>query len=188
MFAHHAAVRDPRVSGVVFLDGYGYRTLGYRLRHYLPRLGQLSSWVSLLRRLAARFVPSAVTPRHPRAPRFDAYFLDFPPRRRVRAELKALLERGANLLFLNSGGLQTQYFNHERQFREMYGDLDPSRARLTVVYDERADHVYCGLDVRAAMLARVETWMMRFARRCEPAARATGGQIASDCARARLAL
>jgi pimeloyl-ACP methyl ester carboxylesterase len=162
MFAHHAAVRDARIAGAVLLDGYGYRTLGYWRRYAMPRLLRRASWLNLLRRFAARFTARAALARHPREPQAETYFLDFPPRAQMAAELRTLLARGTALHFLYSGGLATQYFNDARQFREMYGDLDPTGTRLTVVYDERADHLYCDLAARAAMLARIEGWMAQF--------------------------
>ena len=36
--AFPVGVQDSRVAGLVLLDGYGYRTLGYYLHHYGPRL------------------------------------------------------------------------------------------------------------------------------------------------------
>jgi pimeloyl-ACP methyl ester carboxylesterase len=163
MFAHHAAVRNARVGGVAFLDGYGYRTWGYRLRYVWPRLWRRACWANLLRRMGSRVMPGVQMPRHPRAPQDDGYFLDFPPRAQVRAELNGLLARGAHLLFLYSGGLATQYFNDARQFREMYGNLDPSGVQLSVSYDAQADHLYSDLEARAAMFSRIETWIKRFA-------------------------
>ena len=42
--AHVAASTETGIAGVVFLDGFIYRTLGFRIRHYLPRLFQLRRW------------------------------------------------------------------------------------------------------------------------------------------------
>ncbi|MET0935693.1 MAG: dienelactone hydrolase family protein, partial [Luteibacter sp.] len=50
--AHVVAATDPRVSGAVFLDGYAYRTIGYKLRHYLPRLVDPGRWARLFLRRA----------------------------------------------------------------------------------------------------------------------------------------
>ena len=38
------AAKEPSVVGAVLLDGYGYRTLGYYVRYYGPRMLRLSVW------------------------------------------------------------------------------------------------------------------------------------------------
>jgi pimeloyl-ACP methyl ester carboxylesterase len=162
MFAHHAAVRDPRVVGAVFLDGFGYRTFGYRWRHLAPRLARLSSWRTLGRRILGRFVCQAAVKRDARAPQFDEYFMDFPPQSQVREDLQALLKRGTRLFFNYSGGLAPLYFNDRRQFREMFGELSADGNALFVEYDGQADHLYSDFGQREAMFERVENWLRGF--------------------------
>jgi hypothetical protein len=55
--AHSVACTEARVAGAVFLDGYAYRTVGYKLRHYLPRLVDPARWKRLLSRPPVRPAP-----------------------------------------------------------------------------------------------------------------------------------
>ena len=57
--AHRTALRDPRVTGLISMDGYGYRTMGFyvrRLPHYVRRMLSLKKWRDLLARTFSGFV------------------------------------------------------------------------------------------------------------------------------------
>ncbi len=156
--AHGAAMTDARVRGVIFLDGYGYATCGYWWRHYASRLFRLRPWVNFVRRQIGRWLPGLAQRRHPRAPTFDAYHLDFPPRTLVQQQLQEMIERPTRLLFIYTGGLAPYYFNHQCQFREMFGRLVDSPLVATC-YLPQADHLFCDLQDRAWMMAKVIGWL-----------------------------
>lgn len=156
-FAHEAAVRDPRIAGAVFLDGYGYRTAGYYLRHYGARLLRPSAWgrfaARLLRRLRGVGPPPA--PEEPLA-------IAFPPRRQVRDDLRQLVERGAQLYFIYTGTLAHHYFNHQRQFAEMFGALPAGPGAVAVEYLVEADHLFSAQRDRQCLFTRLDRWLERF--------------------------
>ena len=79
-----------------------------------------------------------------------------------RGWVARLLGRGARLLFVYTGGVAEQYFNHRRQFVEAFGRLDPGGDLLCVEYDAAADHLYAAHEHRQKLFERVETWMRRF--------------------------
>lgn len=167
LHAHHAAVSDPRVAGAVFLDGYGYRTPGFYLRHYTARLFRIKPWLGWCRRQFARLLPRP-------APHQDSladWYLDFPPRSRIQEELQTLLRREVDLLFLYTAGLATEYFNHQRQFHEMFPKLDLADPHLQVFYDDKADHLYTSSLTRLRMFERVENWLERFGQADGPTAK-----------------
>ena len=158
VLAQQVAARDERVVGAVLIDGVGYPTMGFYLRHYAPRLFRLGTWLRAARRLVTR---------RPRvlqlAPLLsESNFFDFPSREQARADLAGILGRGTRLLFVYTGGVAEQYFNHRRQFEESFGRLDPGGERLEVNYDAAADHLYSAHEHRQTLFTRVETWMRRF--------------------------
>jgi pimeloyl-ACP methyl ester carboxylesterase len=142
--AHPAALVDPRVAGMVMVDAYGYRTFGYHLRHYLPRLLKPRHWRRFLRRKIA-------------APNAYEYVRDFPPRPRAEQELQQLVDRGVQMLFLYTVGVP-HYFNHVHQFREMFPLLRPN-GRIDVELDPLASHMYEFLADRERMFANITGWL-----------------------------
>lgn len=144
--AHLVANDNPSVVGAVFLDGYAYRTTGYKLRHYLPRLLNPANVVRhLVRRLQARPADE------------PAFRVEFPPQARVRAELADMLRRGLQFCFIYSGG--ASYFNHRRQFGECYGRAVATHPGVSVSFLREVDHTYILTGDRRRLLDTIETWL-----------------------------
>lgn len=160
IIAHRVAVQDSRVAGIVLLDGYAYRTLGYYARHYGRRLFRGLSWLSAARRVLRKFV--AAPAKTPPASAGAEFFPEAPPRAQVRAELAGLLQRGVQCLFVYTGGIADMYFNHRRQFGEMFGPLDRAGTSLQVDYLDKADHLFSAHADRQLLFGRVESWLGRF--------------------------
>ena len=146
--AHLVASNDNRVVGAVFLDGHAYPTIGYYLRHYIPRLtspARLISFISrLLRRPAAEPVPD-----------FDVA----PPAiTQTRHDIAGMLQRGLKLCFIFTGGA-SGYFNHTRQFRECFGSRISEDAASSLYYLPRIDHTYILVEDRQQLLDIVQGWL-----------------------------
>jgi len=149
--AHIVAATDPRVSGAVFLDGYAYRTLGYKLRHYLPRMVDPGRWARLLRR---RPDPGAERP-----PSEPVFAVAPAPREEVIADFTGMVERGMKLYLVYSGGI-SNYFNHARQFRECFGRV-MNHPAVTTRYVAETDHTYILTGDRARLLDGIGGWLQR---------------------------
>jgi hypothetical protein len=145
--AHGAAMDEARVAGAIFLDGYAYRTLGFRLRHYLPRLWSATRW--------HRFISRSLQARASQGD--DVFAVRFPPREQVQRELAAMLDRGLKLRFIYSGGV-TRYFNHPRQFRECFGRL-ADRPQISARLFAGTDHTYALQVDRQRLLDDITTWL-----------------------------
>jgi len=158
VLAHHIAIRDERIVGAVFFDGIGYKTAGFYLRHFGRRLGRWQSWLTLARRL------TRLGKRQPSPPSLlsEVFFFDFPTRAQAQSDLSGLLRQGKNLLFFYTGGLDDQYFNHRKQFEEMFGRLEAKPGQLHVEYAPQADHIYSAYEQRQAMFKIVENWLLGF--------------------------
>lgn len=146
--AHIAACTEKAVAGVVFLDGYTYRTVGFLLRHYLPRAFRWASWRRLLLRRVHRqqVAPSAADFGH-----------KYPARAEVSAELRDMLERGLKLYFVYSGGV-SEHFNHRHQFREYFGRIAVHK-HVTLSFFEEADHTYVLAVDRLKLVRSVDQWL-----------------------------
>jgi hypothetical protein len=148
--AHSVAQVDARVAGALFLDGYGHRTLGQRLRHYLPRLFKPAVWRQWLGR---RRGPAAARAAEP------VFGVEPLPPRVVRRQLADMLGRGLKLDFVYSGGV-ARYFNHIRQFRECFGRL-AGHPGVSVSHFREADHTYVLSGDRQRLVEHVAQWMAR---------------------------
>jgi pimeloyl-ACP methyl ester carboxylesterase len=145
---HTVACTDPKVVGAVFLDGYAYRTLGYRVRHYLPRLFDVGRWRRMLGR--RQDTPKASDP--------EPVFAVTPsPRAVVRADFASMLDRGLKLCLIYSGGI-SNYFNHARQFRECFGRVI-TRPGVSTDFMSECDHTYILTGDRDRLLSRIERWL-----------------------------
>ncbi|GGA40334.1 alpha/beta hydrolase [Dyella nitratireducens] len=144
--AHMVACSDAKVAGAVFLDGYAYRTLGYHLRYYLPRMLDVKRWLGVLSR------------RHQATGNGEPTFTVAPlPQAVVRADFAGMLDRGLKLCLIYSGGI-SRYFNHARQFRECFGRV-VSHPGVFTRFLKEADHTYILTGDRNRLLDSVERWL-----------------------------
>lgn len=145
--AHLVAQTNEAVAGAVFLDGYAYRSTGFKLRHYLPRLMNPMRVLRYLVRRAQTTDTSAGA----------SFRVEFPPQDRVRDELADMLRRGLKLCFIYSGG--ATWFNHRRQFAECYGRALAAHPGVSVMFLKQVDHTYILTEDRNRLLDLVENWL-----------------------------
>ena len=148
--AFNLAPLEPRVAGLLLMDGVGYRTRGHRIRHYLPRLlNPLRVLRYLRRRLrSAQAQELAVG---------NDDLRDFPSRAEATRRLASLDERGVSTLLLYTGGV-ANYHNHRRQARECFGKVMRS-PRIATEYWPECDHTFYVREHRAKLFARLVEWM-----------------------------
>jgi dienelactone hydrolase len=153
--AHRAAVADPRVTGLIMLDGYAYSTPQFLLRRYGPRLADPGAAL----RFVGRQVSSLAATQPVAAPSEDDEILsqEFPDKDRVAVELHQLVERNVALLFVYSGNWYL-YFNYRDQIRDNFPAV-PFGNRLTVEHFPEADHTYTLLEDRERLFAALLGWM-----------------------------
>jgi hypothetical protein len=170
--AFRVAGADERVVGVVQLDAWAYRTAGYHLRHYGRRMRHGAAWLGLGRRLLARVAkaPAAAGPAEDRPADGEtpSYRRRFPPRETVARDLRALVGRGVELLYIFSGG-QSEHYNHRGQYRRSFRDVDFGDS-LRVEYVAGADHLFSGLAHQRFVLDTVAGWIRARAGRNAPRA------------------
>lgn len=146
--AHTVACTDAKVAGAVFLDGYAYRTMGFQLRHNVPRLTDPRRWWRFLTRQKKAEANSSSTP---------VFAVERLPQQVVRADFANMLDRGLKLYLIYSGGIN-RYFNHIRQFRECFGRVI-KRSGISTSFNREADHTYILTDDRQRLLDSIEHWL-----------------------------
>ena len=127
--AFDAAAVEPRIDGLLLLDGPCHRTPGWWWRHLGPRLLQprrIWRWWRSRRQGDAQ--PSM------------ADFRDFAAPADARARLRDLVGRDVRMLFVFTGGAYG-YFNHARQLAAAYGNA--ARApQVTLAHWPDCDHTF----------------------------------------------
>jgi hypothetical protein len=150
--SHEVALRDPRVAGAVLLDAYGYWTARSYVKYYVPRVFRAQTWIHRVRRIlrgSEKASGNRVSP-------LQQLRQPFGPRSRVEREIQSLVDRNAQLLYIYSGGVETDY-NYAGQFFDQFKGLDP-RGKIEVEYYPNADHNYTFAEDRERMFQRVVEW------------------------------
>ncbi len=162
-----AALADTRVTGLVMMDPWVYRTARYRLHHYLPKVLEAKSWLNLLsgNTLMRRVLQPAFPKVFPTVPGHDAnenvvvahYAREFPPRELVQQQLASLVARRVRMLNIFSGGMP-EHVAYQGQYRDCFhaiefGDL------LTEHFDGEAEHIFSALRHQQWVRELVTAWM-----------------------------
>lgn len=155
--AFEVARADERVSALVLIDAFPYRTPGYFVRHYGRRFFRLRSWLNLL--TGKHPMWDRVRGRHERQHYpVDLPINPLPPRENMEQGLRSLVARGVKLLVIYTAGLAGDY-NHRNQFLHTFRGID-FKDLLQLEYLARADHTFTLLEDRAHLLALLERWLL----------------------------
>jgi pimeloyl-ACP methyl ester carboxylesterase len=120
------AERDHRVTGVVMVDPFAYRTVGFLWRHLLFRMRRR------LLRATGLYRP---LPKARGASLVDYEHLPLEESSRI---LRELLRRGVRLHFVYTGGMR-EHFNHRGQLRAMFREIQLN-GQVSVDYLPQLDH------------------------------------------------
>ena len=154
--AHAMTLRDARVIGAVFIDGYAYPTPGFRWRRGLPRLLDQERVRRSLRRRQHRaqfpefFVDAQAGP---------VFTRDIPSLEQFRADVRAMAARGTRVLMVYTGGMAV-HVNAPQQLYEMIG-TDVSPDDVAVAWMPEADHLFSSDRARRALQSELLTWIER---------------------------
>lgn len=154
--AYKVALEDDRVVAMVQLDSYAYRTPGYYLRRYGPKLldprAYLASFLGR-RRNAERARQRAESGESYTPPEYRRIF---PPREEVEAGLSTLVERKVRMLNIFSDQ-QVEHINHGAQYAKAFPSIDFGDL-LTVEYVNHSTHTFTDLSDQAFVERTVGEW------------------------------
>ncbi|MGO4220702.1 alpha/beta hydrolase [Lysobacter sp. TAF61] len=142
--AFHVAAADPRVAGTILIDGLAYPTVGFWLRHVLPRLLHPGKVLRYLRSRGSG-APSL------------ADYRDFPSRPDAVRMLSTMVARDARLLFVFTGGAYP-YFNHRAQLAACLGSAAAS-TQVSLEFWREYDHTFYLRKHRRVLIERIAGWM-----------------------------
>ena len=153
--AFRTAICDARVVGVALIDWFAYRTLGWYLRRYAAPFLTLSGWRAFLQAKGAVWQEIR---RLVSAERRGGLMNDgvVPPRRRAASDLARLIERGAYLLYVYTGG-QLEYYSYDKQFSDTFHSVS-FNGRVQVDLHRDADHTLTLLHHQRRLVDTVYQW------------------------------
>jgi dienelactone hydrolase len=114
--AFRAAEQDPRVTGVVLVDPFAYRTAGFFPRHLAHRVARR------VRRAFGLYKPLA-RPKAAASGRDALVDYAYMTRAESTQILRTLVERRVHTHFVYTGGAR-ESFNHPEQLRAMFSDVE----------------------------------------------------------------
>lgn len=155
-FAHAAAIIDSRISGLVLMDGYAYRTLGYYIRDYGPGIiNPCRSIRFVINRIRKRFfsAPSQISAKRGN----EVYVRAFSPKKQITKQLQELIDREVKLFFIYSGGIPL-YYNYADQFFDMFRSVK-FKGMVFHRYFKEADHTYTIISVRQKLKSAISEWI-----------------------------
>jgi len=158
------ALHDKRVKGVINLDGLGYKTLQFKLRHALLKLRKLfylSKLISKIKTLSrAELAPSSLAMgndirEYPETPEQGGQ------------QIQQLVDRNIQLHFIYTGG--TDYYNYAKQLYDMLPYVNWKGTESTR-YFPHMDHVILLCEDRQEMVAEITTKTLKMAVRVKEVA------------------
>ncbi len=167
--AFAVARQDPRVVGVLMLDGHSYATRWtVPVRHW-KRFRALP-WSAVVRALLRRLT-GQVARRSPvgLAPPLPGEYMANPPQAEFARALQALSLRDVVVLFLFSGSV-LGYYSYQRQFADAFGALGLSPL-VRCHYAPHIDHTVVSPEAQAALGDFVMQW---------------AGEVVSTCRKTRV--
>ncbi|MCG6118413.1 MAG: hypothetical protein MEQ07_09510 [Aquimonas sp.] len=148
------AVADPRVCGLVLLDGMALRGPWYRLGQLQLLLRRPpGSWLGSLGKALRRSRGTADPMAQAAA---DLALRDWPTPAHARHELAALLQRKVRVYAHYTGGA-ANYFLHPGQFRASFG-TGAGHAGVDFHYWREADHLFMQPALRERLIGQLRDW------------------------------
>lgn len=146
------ALADDRVVGLWQIDAFCYRTPGYYRRRYLPKIVDPKAWAHSIK---VRVAPEELGDRDEEQFVKPEYRRVFPPREVVGEGLGTLLDRGVQLYFFFTGGIEE--YNYAEQHAEAFPELR-LETRATVRFEPSSTHMLSGLEHQQLFIDDVVSW------------------------------
>lgn len=161
--SYRTAVRDPRVIGIVQLDGYCYMSWKSYIHHYAPRLFSLTRWANKIQRalglkkITTGVAASGIEQRFFEVPNFG----NFPPQEEVTAGLDQVVRRGLKLFSVFCG---SEHYNYEGQFRDCFSSI-PFSKDDKLLYLPQTSHILAEPEDQKLVVSNVADWIKTITQR-----------------------
>ncbi len=161
--AHKTAIADPRVTGVVLMDGYAYKTAGFYLHKCLKKFSHPAHFLPWLQRTLStplfKIKAENSELKTLQALEKEDYYWSVPPKNKTVKELKLLVARHVQQLHIFSAEWSWCY-NHEKQFSTMYRAVNFKNTAQSVFFAQ-SDHTYTLLADRIKLIETICQWTLK---------------------------
>ncbi len=152
--AYEIGFNDPRVTGIIPIDGYAYPNLGFKLRHYLPKLLRLSSWLNLFSRVISKLTPKKATLNNTN---LNAdYRMIFPPADKFLTNMQKAIDKSKQFLVVYTGGWN-EFNNYQNQFTDCFPNIGNSQS-VEVSYNQLSDHTFILRKDKEWLIDKIVDW------------------------------
>lgn len=155
--AHMVATVEERISGLVLMDGFFYKTAGFYYTAMKPYLANPVKFIAGMVKFLIGYFKRLV-PRPKQEVKIVSMFSNVPPpKQKLADDFANLARRGVAMLCIYSGSL-TAYYNYPNQFIDMFKNVD-FRGMLQLQYFENADHTYTAHSERRKLIECIRQWL-----------------------------
>jgi len=152
---------DPRVAGIVMIDGFSFATTGYIFNSYLKLLLKWRSWQRLISGKSDifRFMKEKLnSPASDDEDQLDPFW-PAPDNKQVLAGFNALAQQGVQLCFIYSSG-GAAHFNYKKTYARILKPLVRGN-NIQIKVFEGADHLFSPLHIQESLVDTVRNWVMQ---------------------------
>lgn len=153
--AFRTAIVDPRVSGVITIEGYAYQTAAYNKRKYIDKAFNLNRWKNRLSRYSGRLGKQEQKGEVIRQVDVSYHWM-LPPIEQMAASLQTLIERKVGMLMVYVGN--NSRYNYQGQFADAFSEID-FNGLLKESYYEKSDHNFSMESDRDRLCAEISDWI-----------------------------
>jgi len=151
---YEVGFHNDRVVGIVPIDGYAYKTTGFYMRHYGPKVFRFGTWFRLAKRILGmktdnRDEDQVSVPKTERQ-------MVFPPKDTYKSQMASTLTRGVKMLVVFTGGW-SGFYNYQEQFKEGLPGIS-SHGGIQVNYLPRSDHTFILRFDRENLISQIRDW------------------------------
>jgi len=155
--AHAVGVEANDVVGMIYLEGYQYRTRRFYLQ-YPQRLLERNRWERLLRLKYPNFFNEPANLNDRSLDPETVFIRDYPTPERLTADMRKMAKRGVRMLCMYSGG-DTNYSYQDQFFDFVQApEIAPS---VELVFYPSADHTFFLVEHRERVMNGVIDWLKR---------------------------
>lgn len=160
------AAADPRVAGIVLLNGYaypaGYFTFFRWLKFYLPRMFMWEKLLNRAKQLLMRTKNTAIALHDERElKKLDDDYRFVPPKEQTETLLKKLDDEHLDMLLVYTGSEHESY-SYKGQLTAMFPSLADS-PHVTEYYAQMADHTFILEADRQQLIQQTRAWFSQAA-------------------------
>jgi pimeloyl-ACP methyl ester carboxylesterase len=158
--AWYSARADERISGLILLDGFAFRNIGFYWNHYKCRILSPRVWLNFMRKPLEAFSFLA-GPRKARrtADSMDevVFDRDWPTEEDYYAGISELAARKTDCLYIFTSGA-ANYLNHASQLQDSCSVVSDAE-RIAVTFWPEVDHMISGTQAQEDLMQLISVWL-----------------------------